>query len=127
RRWAAANTVGAYIVLSGFGDWATCPWQPQAWHQYSGTLPEYTFSPSSFMISPGFDEASAGAPVLGRSLDVWRRSIADMVASNAPWQLVISFNEWPEGTSIESGGDWASASGYGAYLDALHDGIPARA
>jgi hypothetical protein len=77
------------------------------------------------MISPGFDEASAGAPVLGRSLDVWRRSIADMVASNAPWQLVISFNEWPEGTSIESGGDWASASGYGAYLDALHDGIPA--
>jgi hypothetical protein len=126
RRWAEANTVGAYVVLSGFGGWATCPWQPQAWHQYSATLPEYTFSPTSFMISPGFDEASARSPVFGRSLDLWRRSIADMVASNAAWQLVISFNEWPEGTSIESGGDWSSASGYGSYLDALHDGIPAR-
>lgn len=126
RRWAEANTLGAYVVLSGFGGWATCPWQPQAWHQYSATLPEYAFSPTSFMISPGFDEASARSPVFGRSLDLWRRSIADMVASNAPWQLVISFNEWPEGTSIESGGDWGSSSGYGAYLDALHDGIPAR-
>jgi hypothetical protein len=126
QRWAAANTVGAYVVLSGFGDWATCPWQPQAWHQYSGTRAEYTFSPTSFMISPGFDEASAATPVLGRSLDTWRRSIADMVASNAPWQLVISFNEWPEGTSIESGVDWASASGFGTYIDALHDGVPAR-
>jgi hypothetical protein len=125
-RWVDANTVGAYVVLSGFGGWATCPWQPQAWHQYSATLPEYTFSPTSFMISPGFDEASARSPVFGRSLDLWRRSIADMVASDAPWELVISFNEWPEGTSIESGGDWASASGYGEYLDALHDGIPAR-
>ena len=126
QRWAAANTVGAYVVLSGFGDWATCPWQPQAWHQYSGTRAEYTFSPTSFMISPGFDEASSATPVLGRSLDTWRRSIADMVASNAPWQLVISFNEWPEGTSIESGVDWASASGFGTYVDALHDGVPAR-
>jgi hypothetical protein len=49
-----------------------------------------------------------------------------MVASNAPWQLVISFNEWPEGTSVESGGDWASPSGFGDYLDALHDGLPPR-
>ena len=73
------------------------------------------------MISPGFDEASSPAPARARSLDAWRRSIADMVASNAPWQLVISFNEWPEGTSVESGGDWASPSGFGAYLDALHE------
>ena len=125
-RWAAANTVGAYVVLSGFGGWAQCPWQPQAWHQYSADRAEYTFSPSSFMISPGFDEASHVAPALPRSLDTWRRSIADMVASNAPWQLVISFNEWPEGTSIESGLGWETPSGYGAYLDALHDGLPAR-
>jgi hypothetical protein len=125
-RWAAANTVGAYVVLSGFGGWAACPWQPQAWHQYSADRAEYTFSPTSFMISPGFDETRAITPALPRNLDAWRRGIADMIASNAPWQLVISFNEWPEGTSVESGGDWASASGFGAYLDALHDGLPAR-
>jgi hypothetical protein len=125
-RWAAANTVGAYVVLSGFGGWAECPSQPQAWHQYSADREEYTFAPSSFMISPGFDEASAPVPARARSLDAWRQSIGDMVASNAPWQLVISFNEWPEGTSVESGGDWASPSGFGTYLDALHDGIPSR-
>jgi hypothetical protein len=125
-RWAAANTVGAYVDLSGFGGWAACHWQPQAWHQYSADRAEYTFSPSSFMISPGFDETRAAAPALPRDLEAWRRCIADMVASNAQWQLVISFNEWPEGTSVESGGDWASPSGFGAYLDALHDAIPPR-
>ena len=125
-RWAAANTVDAYVVLSGFGGWAECSWQPQAWHQYSADREEYAFAPSSYMISPGFDEAAAPAPALPRSLEAWRRSIADMVASNAPWQLVISFNEWPEGTSVESGGDWASPSGFGAYLDALHDLVPAK-
>jgi len=125
-RWAAANTVGAYVVLSGFGGWAECPWQPQAWHQYSADREEYAFAPSSYMISPGFDEASAPVAARPRSLDAWRQSIADMIASNAPWQLVISFNEWPEGTSVESGGDWETASGSGAYLDALHEGVAPR-
>jgi hypothetical protein len=125
-RWAAANTVGAYVVLSGFGGWAACPWQPEAWHQYSADRAEYTFAPSSYMISPGFDEASTVAPRLSRNLEAWRQSIADMVASSAPWQLVISFNEWPEGTSVDSGGDWETASGFGAYLDALHDGVAPR-
>jgi Glycosyl hydrolase family 99 len=125
-RWAAANTVGAYVVLSGFGGWAQCPWQPQAWHQYSADREEYSFSPTSFMISPAFDEAGQPAAARPRDLDGWRRSIADMVATQAPWQLVISFNEWPEGTSVESGLGWETASGFGAYLDALHDGLPPR-
>jgi hypothetical protein len=125
-RWADANSVGAYVVLSGFGGWAECPWQPQAWHQYSADREEYTFSPLSYMISPGFDEASQDAPARTRSLDAWRQAIADMVASNAPWQLVISFNEWAEGTAVESGLGWETPSGFGAYLDALHDGVPAR-
>jgi hypothetical protein len=48
-----------------------------------------------------------------------------MVASGAPWQLVTTFNEWGEGTSVESAVEWDTASGYGAYLDALHrNGLP---
>jgi hypothetical protein len=125
-RWVAANTVGAYVVLSGFGGWAECQWQPQAWHQYSADREEYSFSPTSFMISPGFDEASQPDAARPRDLEAWRRSIADMVASQAPWQVVISFNEWPEGTSVESGLGWETESGFGAYLDALHDGLPLR-
>jgi len=47
-----------------------------------------------------------------------------MVASNAVWQLVLSFNEWPEGTSVESAREWETPSGFGAYLDALHELLP---
>jgi len=129
-RWREANaTIGAYLVLKAFDDYLTCPAQPDAWHQYSGTRAEYSLPPDdphagSFMIAPGFDEVRGGHAELPRDPTQWRRSIADMVASQAPWQLVISFNEWPEGTAIESAREWASSSGYGAYLDALHAELP---
>jgi hypothetical protein len=48
-----------------------------------------------------------------------------MVASKEPWQLVTTFNEWTEGTAIESAQEWASPSGYGTYLDALHSALTA--
>ena len=76
------------------------------------------------MISPGFDEVRDGHAALPRDLAQWRQTITDMAASGAPWQLVISFNEWPEGTSVESAREWATPSGYGAYVDALHDELP---
>jgi hypothetical protein len=44
-----------------------------------------------------------------------------MVSSNEPWQLVTTFNEWGEGTSVESALEWSSSSGFGQYLDVLHD------
>ncbi|HEY8776994.1 MAG TPA: hypothetical protein VIM33_11020 [Gaiellaceae bacterium] len=123
-RWREANTVGAYIVLKGFAGFRTCSAQPDAWHQYSAALPEYDFSPDAFMISPGFDERSEPSPRLTRDIARWRSEIADMVASNARWQLVLTFNEWPEGTAVESAQEWATPSGYGAYLDALHELLP---
>jgi hypothetical protein len=123
-RWRTANTVGAYIVLKAFDGFRSCPVQPDAWHQYSAALPEYDLAPDSFMIAPGFDEDSEGAPRLTRDLARWRTDVTAMVASNAHWQLVLTFNEWPEGTSVESAQEWASPSGYGAYLDALHELVP---
>ena len=124
-RWRDANaTVGAYLVLKAFPGYRDCAAQPDAWHQYSGDQAEYGLLPDSFMIAPGFDEVQEPQPRLPRDLERWRQDISDMVASQARWQLVISFNEWPEGTSVESGQEWATPSGYGAYLDALHDGIP---
>ena len=50
--------------------------------------------------------------------------MADMVASGAEWQLVETFNEWPEGTAVESAREWGSPSGFGTYLDAMHDVLP---
>jgi len=124
QRWREANTVGAYIVLKAFDGYLSCAAQPQGWHEYSAALPEYSLAPDAFMISPGFDEASSATPVLGRDLGRWRSDVAEMVASNANWQLVLSFNEWPEGSSVESAREWATPSGYGAYLDVLHELLP---
>jgi len=123
-RWRQANTVGAYVVLKAFDGFRSCPEQPDAWHQYSAALPEYDLAPDAFMIAPGFDEWSEGAPRLTRDLARWRADVSAMVASNAHWQLVLTFNEWPEGTSVESAHEWASPSGYGSYLDALHEVVP---
>ena len=49
-----------------------------------------------------------------------------MAASGDPFQLVVSFDEWGEGTAVESADEWATPSGYGAYLDALHDVLGSR-
>jgi hypothetical protein len=43
-----------------------------------------------------------------------------MIASGAHWHLVTSFNEWGEGTAVESATQWPSPSGHGVYLDALN-------
>jgi hypothetical protein len=123
-RWREANTVGAYIVLKAFAGFRACNAQPDAWHQYSAAMAEYDFGPDAFMIAPGFDEWSEPAPRLSRDLSRWRDDIAAMIASNARWQLVLTFNEWPEGTAVESAQEWATPSGYGAYLDALHELLP---
>jgi hypothetical protein len=124
RRWREANTVGAYIVLKAFDGYLSCGAQPQAWHEYSAVLSSYSLPPDSFIISPGFDEAGSTTPRLSRDPVRWRSDVTAMVASGARWQLVLSFNEWPEGTSVESAQQWATPSGYGAYLDALHELLP---
>jgi hypothetical protein len=119
-RWARANAaVGAYLVLKVFPGYRQCADQPDAWHQYAPAAAADAQAGHSYSISPGFWEK--GAPVrLGRDLARWRQNVRDMVASGAPFQLVTTFNEWGEGTAVESAKEWASASGYGAYLDALH-------
>ena len=65
-------------------------------------------------------------PRLSRDVERWTDDIAAMLASGERFQLITSFNEWGEGTAIESAPEWASVSGYGAYLDALHAAGPGR-
>jgi hypothetical protein len=125
RRWKAANTVGAYVVLKVFPGYRGCPAQPDGWHQYSPAQAEDNQGPYSFSISPGFFKASEGTSRLPRDPATWTRAAKAMVASRARFQLVTTFNEWGEGTAIESARQWQSASGYGSYLDTLHSVLPA--
>ena len=57
---------------------------------------------------------------MARDLDRWTGNVAAMVASGARFQLIDSFNQWADGSSVESATEWASTSGYGSYLDVLH-------
>jgi hypothetical protein len=120
-RWKQANsTVGAYIVLQSFTGYQSCASQPDAWHVYGPAQPVRSVPGNSYNISPGFWRIDEAQPRLARDLTRWRQNIRDMIASGAPWQLITSFNEWGEGTAVESATEWASPSGYATYLDALH-------
>jgi len=123
-RWSRANTVGAYVVLKVFAGYRTCAAQPQSWHQYAPAVAADQQAGYSYAISPGFWQQGQQIR-LARDLPRWQQNVRDMVASDEPWQLVTTFNEWGEGTAVESAVEWQSASGYGAYLDVLHgNGMP---
>jgi len=119
-RWVQATNGEWYVVLKVFGGYRDCASQPDAWHQYGPASPMSHFAGHSYNISPGFWRADEAAPRLARDPSRWSQNVRDMVASNERWQLITSFNEWGEGTATERCHDWASVSGYGVYLDALH-------
>ncbi len=118
-RWHQANTVNAYIVLKVFPGYQSCTNQPDGWHQYAPAKADDSQGQYSYTISPGFWKVSEN-PRLVRDLLIWQQSIHEMVASGADFQLITTFNEWGEGTAVESAVEWATSSGFGAYLDALH-------
>ncbi|HYX85303.1 MAG TPA: fibronectin type III domain-containing protein [Gaiellales bacterium] len=120
-RWHQANTVNAYVVLKVFSGYRTCANQPDSWHQYAPATAADSQAGYSYSISPGFWKADESSPRLTRDLARWSQNVRDMVASNAPWQLVTTFNEWGEGTAAESANEWSTSSGFGAYLDTLHN------
>ena len=122
-RWAQAdNALGhpAYIVLKVFAGYRTCASQPDSWHQYSPAVAADEQRGYSYAISPGFWKKGEN-PRLGRDLTRWNTNVSSMIASGDPWQLVTTFNEWGEGTSVESAMEWASTSSFGQYLDILHN------
>lgn len=121
-RWEkAAREAGWYVVLKLFGNHDDCKSQPDSWHQY-GVSDNYLEYPSSFTIGPGFFKANADKPdhprVSRKKFCTW---VDEMNRSKRDWNLIVSFNEWGEGTAVESAVEWESKSGYGIYLDCLHD------
>jgi hypothetical protein len=120
-RWKAANaSQNFYVVLKVFSGYRYCASQPASWHQYGPATASDRQSGYSYAISPGFNKADEATARLYRDIARFKQNVRDMVASAEPWQLVTTFNEWGEGTAVESALQWASLSGYGKYLDALH-------
>lgn len=90
-------------------------------HQYGVSEEPLTYKGYSTTIAPGFWRADLSKPLLPRlSNDKWCSNVDSMVQSNEPWQLIVTFNEHGEGTGVESSLAWPSKTGYGFYLDCLH-------
>jgi hypothetical protein len=92
-----------------------------SWHQYGPADAVIDIEQYSFSISPGFWRADKDEPLLPRvSYNHFCDNVRRMVSSNAPWQLITTFNEAGEGTMVEASPDWRSSTKYGSYLDCLH-------
>jgi Glycosyl hydrolase family 99 len=124
-RWRQADPGGLFVVMKVFAGYADCPSQPDGWHQYGADFATGINRQAGYAttIMPGFWKADTPASPFPRDLEHWRTVIHEMLDSQDPFQLVVSFDEWGEGTAVESADEWASPSGYGAYLDALHDAL----
>lgn len=118
-RWVNANTVHAFLVLPAVAGSAGCPSQPDLWYASDPSIADQAVNGSSYSISPGYWRQAEPAR-LDRDPTRWSQSIRQMVASNASLQLIASFNQWADGSSVEDATEWPSASRFGTYLDALH-------
>jgi hypothetical protein len=117
-----------YYVLKVFGGYKDMNYQPSSWHQYGPSTRMHKHEDASrklvcINISPGFKHADPNKTTFleRASEELWTDIVKEMVGSGVDWQLVTSYNEWGEGTSVESALDWPSESGYGMYLDVLQN------
>ncbi|GHJ18225.1 glycoside hydrolase family 71/99 protein [Micromonospora sp. AKA38] len=149
-RWVRARSLlqrlwgeSIYLNLKVFSGYRHCANSVtvDGWHQYAPAHAESDFSGvpgGAYSVSPGFWKAGlpyGRSPFLARSLDRWRAGVARMTASGAFWQLVTTYNEWGEGTAIESSVgcrgvapagalcDW-SGGGRSEFVTVLHDHPP---
>lgn len=120
-RWLQANAGRFVLVLKVFSGYRQCAQQPDSWAQYGPASATDSQPGYSYSISPGFWKADESAPRLARDLTRWQANIKSMVASNAPWQLITTWNEFGEGTSVEDAAEWSDPGIFGQYVQAMHD------
>ncbi len=122
-RWVAAKKAfggNLYLVLKVFPGYATCASQPDSWHQYSPAVGFDQQGILSAVAAPGF--WLKGNPVrLVRDAVRFESDVKRVVASGAFWQLITTWNEWGEGTSVEPATEWGNT-----FLDILTRNLPVR-
>jgi hypothetical protein len=133
RRWVRAQRrlhqrygERVYVDLKVFPGYTSCAGSGEidGWHQYGPASAQHDFSSApgdgSFAISPGFwkvTPAYGAPPFLARDRARWRSNIARMQDSRAEWQLITTYNEWGEGTAIESSSGCRRPAPSAAYCD----------
>jgi len=123
-RWVQAKAQfggGVYIVLKVFSGYRNCASQPDAWHQYAPAKNYDSQLPWSISVSPGFWKVGE-QPRLPRDPIRFESDVQKMAASGAFWQLVTTWSEWGEGTSVEPATEFGNT-----YLDILCRDLPGAA
>jgi len=128
----SAGYVRPFVVLHYFGGGPSCASAAPAdftWHMYappgSGgyVLVSTSQGYQTNTIRPGFFPCSNSSPTEVRSMNSWTTNINQANFDRPKYfQLVTSFNEWLEMTSVEPATEWYSDSHHGQFIDAL----PAR-
>lgn len=134
KRWADGIALAKrtwYNSLKVYAGYTGEPDQPSSWHQYGPATPVDQQGSYSYTISPRYWFATHTTPLWDGDIHEWAANVAAMHAASVDWKLITSFNEWGEGHGVEfvdggsgrqyTGTGWPSASGYGQYLDVLHD------
>ncbi|MCW2587341.1 MAG: hypothetical protein JWN55_2857 [Frankiales bacterium] len=120
-RWRAADKANRfYVVQKHLASYRSCNPQPNGWHAYAPANPRVQIGGSSYTISPGFNATRDKSPRLARSVSRFTADLKRMKAAKVQWRLTTTWNEWSEGTGVESATEWNSKSGHGAYVDAMH-------
>eukprot|EP00536_Pseudo-nitzschia_multiseries_P007014 jgi/Psemu1/16631/gm1.16631_g len=124
-RWVTAAAPDWYVVLKLFDGFKDCEFQPDSWHEKRvNVLSDGVDIVEGlyYNLAPGEWSSGRRRPSVERqSRREWCNRVRGMVNSNEQWQLIVSFNEASQGTSIEPSMDWRSDSPYGEFLDCLHD------
>jgi hypothetical protein len=108
--------VNAYLVMKRFDGYETCP-AVDRWYERANRLGGAELAGQSFAVNPGncpFDTPLASCTP--RDPAQFETDVIHMAASSTALHLIFSFNDWADGTAVESAQEWASSSGYGTYL-----------
>lgn len=115
-RWAQAKAQfggNLYVVLKVHANYRADTAQPDSWHQYAPSSAIDKQLPYSISVSPGFWKVGE-SPRLARNPTTFDTNVATMVSSGVPWQLITTWNEWSEGTSVEPAAEFGTT-----YIDIL--------
>lgn len=119
-RWAPLNA-NYFTVLKVYPNYKTDPNQPGGWHQYAPAVAIDSQLPYSVSVSPGFFKSGEVSPRLARNITTFNTNVQTMVAAHPQFELITTWNEWGEGSSVEPASEFTDT-----YINALCAKLPGQ-
>jgi len=109
-KWSEVKLQKAiYTVLKVFSGWQTYAKRSSSWHQYAPSTAYSKIPGISSFVSPGFWNKPDASPRLNRDLARWDLNVKALATDLTPLKTIQTWNEWTEGTSIESSTTWGNS------------------